>query len=112
MQSSTAGAIATSTYLIFVAIEAVGFPVSWLISPPHRVRRADGVPIVMGAKKPWKAEFVALWHAIRDSRMLLLMPIAFYSYFYGGVLGVYLTNYFTVRTRAMSSVIVPSGIIV
>jgi hypothetical protein len=44
--------------------------------------------------------------------MLLLMPIGFYSYFYGGVLSTYLTNYFTVRARALSSFIVPSGIIV
>lgn len=95
-----------------MAIEAVGFPISWLISPPHKVRRADGVPIVMGAKQPWKKEFRALHKGILDTKMMLLMPIAFYSYFYGGVLSTYLTNYFTVRTRAMSSVIVPSGIIV
>jgi hypothetical protein len=107
-----AGAIATSTYLIFVAIEAVGFPVSLLISPPHKVRRADGVPIILAAKQPWRTELLALWRAIIHPRMLLLMPIGFYSYFYGGVLSTYLTNYFTVRARALSSFIVPSGIIV
>ncbi|KAK8846878.1 hypothetical protein IAR55_005968 [Kwoniella newhampshirensis] len=109
---AAAGAIATSTYLIFVAIEAVGFPVSFLISPPHKVRRSDGVPIVLAAKQPWKIEFLNLARAIVAPRMLLLMPIGFYSYFYGGVLSTYLTNHFSVRARALSSFIVPSGIIV
>ncbi|TYJ55843.1 hypothetical protein B9479_003495 [Cryptococcus floricola] len=111
-KSATAGAIATSTYLIFVAIEALGFPISFLISPPHKVRRSDGVPILMAAKQPWKTEFINLYKAVISPRMVMLMPIAFYSYFYGGVLSTYLTNYFTVRARALSSFIVPSGIIV
>ncbi|WVQ84846.1 hypothetical protein IAT38_007003 [Cryptococcus sp. DSM 104549] len=111
-KQAAAGAIATSTYLIFVAIEAIGFPVSFLISPPHKVRRSDGVPILLAAKQPWRLEFITLIKAIIAPRMLLLMPIAFYSYFYGGVLSTYLTNYFTVRARALSSFIVPSGIIV
>lgn len=111
-KTAAAGAIATSTYLIFVAIEAIGFPISFLISPPHKVRRSDGVPIVLAAKKPWKYEFLDLYRAIISPRMLLLMPIGFYSYFYGGVLSTYLTNYFSVRARALSSFIVPTGIIV
>ncbi|OXG14844.1 membrane protein [Cryptococcus neoformans A2-102-5] len=111
-KTAAAGAIATSTYLIFVAIEAIGFPISFLISPPHKVRRSDGVPIVLAAKKPWKNEFLDLYRAIISPRMLLLMPIGFYSYFYGGVLSTYLTNYFSVRARALSSFIVPTGIIV
>ncbi|OCF32133.1 membrane protein [Kwoniella heveanensis BCC8398] len=111
-KQAAAGAISVSTYLIFVAIEAVGFPVSFLISPPHKVRRSDGVPIVLSAKRPWKDEFIDLGKAIIAPRMLMLMPIAFYSYFYGGVLSTYLTNYFSVRARALSSFIVPSGIIV
>ncbi|WWD00433.1 hypothetical protein V866_007346 [Kwoniella sp. B9012] len=111
-KAAAAGAIATSTYLIFVAIEAVGFPISFLISPPHKVRRSDGVPILLAAKQPWKTEFLLLWRCVTSKQMLLLAPIGFYSYFYGGVLSTYLTNYFTVRARALSSFIVPSGIIV
>lgn len=102
-QAAAAGAIATSTYLAFVAIEAVGFPVSFLISPPEKVTRSDGVPIVLAARKPIRAEMVLLWKAVIHPRMLLLTPIAFYSYFAGGTLSTYLTLYFTVRARALSS---------
>lgn len=45
----SAGGIATSTFLFFIAIEACGFPISLLISKPHQVRRADGSIIVLAA---------------------------------------------------------------
>ncbi|WVQ81636.1 hypothetical protein IAT38_003760 [Cryptococcus sp. DSM 104549] len=111
-QNAAAGAIATSTYLIFVAIEAIGFPVSLFIAPPEKVRRADGVPIILPARRPLRVEMALLWKAIIHRRMLLFMPIAFYSYFLGGVMSTYLANYFTVRARALSSFIVPASIIV
>ncbi|KAG7529371.1 hypothetical protein FFLO_05723 [Filobasidium floriforme] len=107
-----AGAIATSTYLIFVGIEAAAFPISWLISPPHKVRRNDGTAIRPGQKLPIVDELWLVWAALKHKRTLLLSAYFFYSYFYGGVLGTYLTLYFSVRARAMSSIIVPGGIIV
>lgn len=36
---------------------------------------------------------------------LVFIP-AFYSFFYGGVYGTYLTNHFSTRARALSSLIV------
>ncbi|WVR07892.1 hypothetical protein IAU60_004935 [Kwoniella sp. DSM 27419] len=111
-KTAAAGAIATSTYLIFVGIEAVGFPVSFFIASPEKVRRSDGVPIILAAKKPLRVEMQLLWQAICHKRMLLLAPIAFYSYFLGGVMSTYLSLYFSVRARALSSFIVPASIVV
>jgi len=112
VQNASAGAVATSTYIIFIAIEAVGFPISWLISKPSNVRRADGSPIMLAAKKPWKAEFQILWQAATTRRMLLIIPVAFNSFFYGGIAYTYLARYFTVRTRALSGVLQPSAAII
>nr|XP_018261868.1 uncharacterized protein I303_06313 [Kwoniella dejecticola CBS 10117]OBR84026.1 membrane protein [Kwoniella dejecticola CBS 10117] len=111
-KNAAAGAIATSTYLVFVGIEAVGFPVSFFIVNPEKVRRADGVPIVMPAKRPIKQEMALLWKAIIHPRMMLFAPIAFYSYFLGGVMSTYLANYFSVRSRALSSFVVPASIVI
>lgn len=47
-----------------------------------------------------------------SKRNLLLTPYFFFSYFYGGVLGTYLSLYFSVRARALSSLIVPCGVMV
>jgi hypothetical protein len=112
IQNSSAGAVATSTYIVFIAIEAVGFPISWLISKPSKVRRADGSPIMLAAKKPWRAEFQILWQAMTTRRMLLIIPVAFNSFFYGGIAYTYLARYFTVRTRALSGVLQPSAAII
>lgn len=69
------------------------------------------MPIVLAAKKPIKTELYLLWKAICHQRMLLLAPLAFYSYFMGGTMSTYLTNYFTVRARALSSFLVPTSIV-
>ncbi|WWD08235.1 hypothetical protein V865_006346 [Kwoniella europaea PYCC6329] len=44
--------------------------------------------------------------------MLLFCPIAFYSYFLGVVMSTYLSLYFTVRSRALSSFVVPASIVI
>lgn len=64
-----AGAIATSTYLIFVGIEAAAFPISWLISPPHKVRRNDGTAIRQGEKLPIVDELWLVWAALKHKRV-------------------------------------------
>ena len=101
----------SSTYLIFIVIECIGFPISWLISSPEKVRRADGVPILLAAKRPIRTEMTVLYRAFKRPRTLLLLPIGFYSFFYGGVAYTYLANYFSVRARTLSSVVQPAAII-
>jgi hypothetical protein len=55
----------------------------------------------------WKGEFAALWqHAQRKKTWLVFLP-AFYSFFYGGTMGTYLSLHFSVRSRALSTLIVP-----
>jgi hypothetical protein len=111
VNNPNAGSVASTTYLIFIAIECLGFPISWLISSPHKVRRADGVPILLAAKRPIRVEMRVLYRAFMRPRMLLLVPIGFYSFFYGGVAYTYLATFFSVRARTLSSVIQPAGII-
>jgi hypothetical protein len=111
IKNSKAGAVTTDTYLIFLGIECLGFPVAWLISPPHKVVRSDGMPIILAAKHTWKVEFQILLRAMLKRRMLLVIPAAVNSFFYGGIAYTYLATFFSVRARALSGVLQPAGAI-
>lgn len=104
--------IATNTFLVFIAIEACGLPISLLISPSEKVRRQDGTSITMSPPLPWREEFKIVWRTFLQPRSLWLSPYFFYSFFYGAVLGTYLTLNFDVRARALSSLLVPIAIVV
>ncbi|CAN8104344.1 unnamed protein product [Discula destructiva] len=103
-----AGAVASSTYLIFIGLECTGVLWALLLSPTRRVRRRDGsAPSVAAGACTWEGELRALWaHARQRTSWLAFVP-AFYSFFYGGTLGTYLALRFSVRARALSTVLTP-----
>ncbi|KFY39273.1 hypothetical protein V495_06039, partial [Pseudogymnoascus sp. VKM F-4514 (FW-929)] len=102
---SSAGGIAWSTYLIFV-----GFGVIWalMLSPTSKVRHRDGSKAATSTTISWPAEFQALWKHLQNRKTWLMFFPAFYSFFYGGTLGTYLALHFSVRARALSSLITPT----
>lgn len=102
-----AGGIGWATYLVFVALECTGVAWALLLSPTARVRRRDGTPVPSTGPVTWRQEFDALWqHAQRRKTWLVFLP-AFYSFFYGGTMGTYLSLHFSVRARALSTLVVP-----
>ncbi|TDZ33337.1 UNC93-like protein 2 [Colletotrichum trifolii] len=105
---SGAGGVAWFTYLIFLGLECTGFIWALLLSPTARVRRKDGTrPDLSGRNVTWKGELEALWaHARQKTSWLVFVP-AFYSFFYGGTMGTYLTLHFSVRARALSTMVTP-----
>ncbi|KAH7317358.1 major facilitator superfamily transporter [Rhexocercosporidium sp. MPI-PUGE-AT-0058] len=106
--ASSAGGIAWSTYLIFVGFECTGIIWACMLSPTSKVRRRDGSKVAMSVDISWGQEIRALWkHAQRRKTWLMFFP-AFYSFFYGGTLGTYLSLHFSVRARALSSLITPA----
>jgi hypothetical protein len=112
IHNAKAGSVSLSTYLIFLIIECLGFPISWLISPASKVRKTNGHGVKLAPKLSWGEEFRLLGQAIMMKRNLLLGVYFFYSYFYGGVLGTYLSTHFSVRARSLSTLLVPLGVIV
>lgn len=107
-----AGGIPWSTYLVFVGFACTGVVWALLLSPSGRVRRRDGCPVpVAEGSAGWACEFAALWAQIRRRETWLVFLPAFYSFFYGGTMGTYLSLHFSVRARALSSLLVPSVVI-
>ncbi|KXJ84741.1 major facilitator superfamily transporter [Microdochium bolleyi] len=104
---ASAGGIAWSTYLIFVGFECTGMIWALLLSPTKRVRRRDGSMIPMPGRLSWRQELSALWRHLQRRKTWLMSVPAFYSFFYGGTMGTYLTLHFSVRARALSSMITP-----
>ncbi|PVH78498.1 major facilitator superfamily transporter [Cadophora sp. DSE1049] len=107
-QNSNAGGIAWSTYLIFVGFECTGVVWAFLLSPTSRVRRKNGERIPSSEGISWKQEFAALWKHLQRKKTWLVFIPAFYSFFYGGTMGTYLSLHFSVRARALSSLITPT----
>ncbi|ODN84454.1 hypothetical protein L202_00403 [Cryptococcus amylolentus CBS 6039] len=105
--SDKSGGVTPSTYLVFVAIESVALPFALLISPLERVVRSDGTRIRIEEKKSAKEELFTIKKTIFSKLILLSAPWAFWSFFYSGSWSTYLSLYFSVRARALSSLISP-----
>ncbi|KAK6213156.1 major facilitator superfamily transporter [Colletotrichum tabaci] len=109
---ANAGGIAWSTYLIFIGFECTGVIWAIFLSPTRRVRRRNGSKIPMPSNISWKKELLALWRHLQRRKTWLVSIPAFYSFFFGGTMGTYLSLHFSVRARALSSLITPSLTIV
>lgn len=102
--NSESGSVSLKTYLVFVALMCIGFPIAFLLSHPTKVRRADGSKVGYSKHKhSIGTEMKLLWSAITDKRNLLLAPYFFSSFLYIAVSGTFNGTYFSVRSRALSS---------
>ncbi|TYJ51458.1 hypothetical protein B9479_007970 [Cryptococcus floricola] len=100
---STAGSVSSATYIVFIAIMCLGLPIATCLSDAQKVHRKDGTRIVVNKQETWGKEFKAVLDLALSRRILLLLPAFFISYFYNGFLSTFLTQYFSVRSRAFSS---------
>ncbi|OMP84068.1 UNC93-like protein [Diplodia seriata] len=106
-QGSHTGAIAPRTYLVLVALQCLGLPLALLLSPPHKLLRADGThPTFSAANKGFKTQARALGRVVRRREVALLVP-AFVAAQWGATYqGNYLAAYFTVRARALAGFLI------
>lgn len=100
---STAGSVGSATYIVFIVIMCLGLPIALFLSPAKKVWRKDHSRVIIHKEPSWTAEFKAVWTQLTSRRILLLLPAFFISYFYNGYNSTFLTEYFTVRSRAFSS---------
>lgn len=75
IHNAKAGAVATSTFLIFIVIEALAFPISWLISPSDKVKKSDGTQVKLAPKRSWSDEFRLLWASLTHRRVSVQLSI-------------------------------------
>lgn len=103
------GKVGYGTYLVLISIQCLGLPLSFLISDPQKVIRSDGTKIpdpTVG--KTLRGEFRKLFRLLCTKRVLLLVPILIGSTWNITYQSIYMTKYFSVRSRALGALV--SGI--
>ncbi|EYE97114.1 MFS general substrate transporter [Aspergillus ruber CBS 135680] len=99
--------VTPDTYIAFVIIECIAFPFALLIIPFERVVRNDGTQIVMAETLSTKKEVRRIAKTITSKLIVLSALWALWSFFYSGSWSTYLGTYFSVRARALSSLVSP-----
>jgi hypothetical protein len=98
------GKVGYDTYLVLIALQCLGLPLALLISPPEKVIRSDGTSIGDPTKnKAVLKEFGKLWTLVKTKKVYLLIPILVGFNWNNTYQGIYLTNYFSVRSRALGA---------
>ncbi|PWY97820.1 hypothetical protein BCV70DRAFT_228386 [Testicularia cyperi] len=103
--NSAAGSISTDTYLVFVALQCLGPFVAMLLSPPHKMQRTDKTPVYLHVEATPKTEVRNMWNVLRQPKILLLLPIIWQSTWSEALIGTFAVNYYTVRSRALGSLL-------
>lgn len=82
-------------------------PFAFLITPLEKVVRSDGTRILVSEGLSTKMEFKQIGRTMTSSLILLSAIWALWSFFYSGTWSTYLATYFSVRARALSSLVSP-----
>ncbi|KAJ5856592.1 uncharacterized protein N7529_010536 [Penicillium soppii] len=101
------GGVTSDTFIAFVIIECLALPFALLIKPFEKVVRSDGTKIVTSETLSTKMEIKRIARTMSSKLILLSAFWALWSFFYTGTWTTYLGTYFTVRARALSSLISP-----
>ncbi|KAG9673069.1 MFS general substrate transporter, partial [Aureobasidium melanogenum] len=99
--------VTPDTYIAFLIIECLALPFALMISPLERVVRSDGTRILVSEKVGTKQEFKLIKTTMTSSLIVLSALWAMWSFFYSGTWSTYLGIYFSVRARALSSLVSP-----
>lgn len=103
-KTSKRGKVGYSTYLVLIALQCLGLPLALLVSPPEKVIRSDGTAIGDPTNnKVVLKEFRKLITLLKTKRIFLLIPILVGFNWNGTYQGIYLTKYFSVRSRALGA---------
>lgn len=105
VRNSERGSLSTDTYLVFVVLQCLGPFVAALISLPHQVQRSDGTPVLLNLNPNVKSELKAMVRVLSSKRVLLLLPMIWNTTFSESLIGTYAADNFTVRSRALGSLI-------
>lgn len=105
------GHISVKTYLVFISVQALGPFVARALSRPEKVQRSGGSPVVVNLPKSLKVEMKAMGKLLMRREILFLVPMMFQSVFSEAFFSTYNATYFTVRARALASLVASTCVI-
>ncbi|PYH96463.1 hypothetical protein BO71DRAFT_320799 [Aspergillus ellipticus CBS 707.79] len=100
------GSISPKTYLVLIALQCLGLPLSLLISPIDKLIRTDGTKPTQPPRTTLREGFHRFWLVCKRPEIAVLVPIFLTSQWAQTYEGNYLTAYFTVRARALAAFII------
>ncbi|KAL4873981.1 hypothetical protein BDV12DRAFT_205394 [Aspergillus spectabilis] len=95
----------SETYIVFVTLQCIAPLVALFLSPPEKVQRADGQKVKTAERVSTLRELKEVAKILLRKEFLLMFPFFFYATFLLSYAGSYLTLYFSVRARALASLI-------
>lgn len=98
------GSVSYATYLVFIVLQCLAVPVALLLTPPVKVQRGDGSPVIIIVEKSWKDEFKALWRTCKNHTVVFLLPI-FWAVYFNQYTGNFKAYYFGVRARTLIALV-------
>lgn len=109
---SEKGHISVETYLVFISIQALGPFIAALLSPPDKVQRSDRTRVEISIPKGLLEELCIMGRMLCRKEILLLTPMMFQSVFSEAFFSTYNATYFTVRARALASLVASTCVII
>ncbi|KAK4223019.1 major facilitator superfamily domain-containing protein [Podospora fimiseda] len=110
VDSNKRGKVGYSTYLVLIALQCMGLPLAFLISPPEKIIHSDGSKGRDPTKnKTIREEIGKTWALLKRKQMFLLIPMLVGFQWNSTYIGIYMTKYFSVRSRTLGALI--SGIV-
>lgn len=93
-----------STYLVLIALQCLGLPLALLVSPLNKVIRPDGSRFLCQKTAKSVKGQCEKWYALLHRRQFyLLIPILVGFNWNSTYLGIFLVNYFSVRSKELAS---------
>ncbi|RMI98425.1 hypothetical protein CDV36_016133 [Fusarium kuroshium] len=98
-----AGKVSYTVFLIFIAIQAAGPFVAFLLNKPHQVERTDGKKVDLSIEESPVFELKETGRLFFTKKFLLIVLFIGQAVFAEAVFFTYLSLWFSVRARALGS---------
>ncbi|CAH2355238.1 putative notoamide biosynthesis cluster protein O' [[Candida] railenensis] len=100
------GGVSLNTYVVLLSIQCLGFPASFLLSPPEKVIRSDGTKLISNVRhKTLKEEARTFLKVLKRKEVLGLAPLFISVVWFNSWQSNYITNHFSVRARSLNSLL-------
>ncbi|EHY58949.1 hypothetical protein HRR83_001788 [Exophiala dermatitidis] len=93
------------TYIVFVVLQCLGPAIAMLLSPPQKVQRGNGTKVQLVERVADSIELKETLRLMLRKEFILLVPYFCYVTWSLPYIGSYMSLYFSVRARALASLV-------
>ncbi|KAH3671994.1 hypothetical protein WICMUC_004501 [Wickerhamomyces mucosus] len=105
-KTESAGGVSLNTYIALIVVQCLGLPISFLLAKPEQIYRPDGKKHKSNITQDTIVQSLVKWkNALLKKEVLFLLPMITINGWYGTWFGNYTTHNFSVRVRALNSLL-------